>query len=175
MVYGELAVLGSERHMLNRVSFGVPCLPMLLGGLLLVMLGACGPHVEGHAVATHTPVDAAHIDASQVRVSAVAIPVGATELGIVQAHTVQGSIEDAAPEFAKQVALLGGDFGKINDVGTKFEMTTRTRTESYSCGTSTSPQTCTRTVTETVELATTRIIGMAYRMAATPKAPPSAQ
>jgi len=148
---------------------------MRLGGLLLVMLGACGPQVEGHAVATHTPVDAAHIDASQVRVSAVAIPVGATELGIVQAHTVQGSIEDAAPEFAKQVALLGGDFGKINDVGTKFEMTTRTRTESYSCGTSTSPRTCTRTVTETVELATTRIIGMAYRMAPTPKAPPSAQ
>jgi hypothetical protein len=142
----------------------------------LVLLAACGPYVEGHAVATHTPVDAKHIDAGQVRISAVSVPEGATELGIVQAHTVQGSIEDAVPEFRKQVAELGGDFGKINNVSTKFEMQTRTRTESYNCGTSDKPQTCSRTVTENVELATTRIIGTAYRLGApTPKAPPSAQ
>jgi len=146
-----------------------------LGGLL-VTLAACGPHVEGHSVATHTAIDAKHIDASQVRISAVSVPEGATELGIVQAHTVQGSIEDAIPEFCKQVAELGGDFGKINDVGTQFEMQTRTRTENYNCGSADKPQTCSRTVTETVELATTRIFGMAYRMGVpTPKAPLSAQ
>ncbi len=103
-------------------------------------------------------------------------PEGASELGIVQAHTVQGSIEDALPEFREQVAQLGGDFGKIDDVGTKFEIQTRTRTESYNCGTSDKPNTCTRTVTENVELATTRIMGKAYRLgAATAKAPLDAQ
>ena len=134
------------------------------GGALLVTLGACGPHVEGHAVATRSAADAKHVDASQVRVSAVGVPEGAAEVGIVQAHTIQGSIEDAMPEFREQVAQLGGDFGKINDIATSFEMQTRTRTESYNCGTSDKPRSCTRTVTERVELATTRIIGKAYRL-----------
>ncbi|HKO53990.1 MAG TPA: hypothetical protein VJV79_40055 [Polyangiaceae bacterium] len=155
--------------MLNRANpgFHFPATHLgRLAGLLLSMLAACGPHVEGHAVATHTAADAKHIDASQVRVSAVSVPEGASELGIVQAHTVQGSIEDAMPEFRAQVAQLGGDFGKINEVGTTFEMQTRTRSESYNCGTSDKPRTCSRTVTERVELATTRIIGKAYRLAA---------
>lgn len=158
--------MGAEGQMLNRVKpgfcFSLARLVRFRG--LLVTLGACGPHVEGHAVATHTAADAKHIDASVVRVSAVAVPEGASELGIVQAHTVQGSIEDAMPEFRKQVAQLGGDFGKINDVATTFEMQMRTRTESYNCGTSDKPRTCTRTVTERVELATTRIIGKAFRL-----------
>ncbi len=135
-------------------------------GLLLVALGACGPYVEGHAVATHTAGDVRHVDASQVRVSALAVPEGATELGIVQAHVIQGSIEDAMPEFREQVAELGGDFGKVSDVTTKFEMQTRTRTETYNCGTSDKPRSCTRTVTEVVEVSTTRILGKAYRLGA---------
>jgi hypothetical protein len=140
------------------------------------MLAACGPHVEGHAVATHSAADAKHIDASLVRISALSVPEGASELGIVQAHTVDGSIEDAVPAFREQVAQLGGDFGKINEVGTKFELETRTRTESYNCGTSDKPRTCSRNVTETVELATTRLVGKAYRLAVpTAQAPLSVQ
>lgn len=157
--------------MSNRayLGFRVPVTwPLLMGGLLSVTLAACGPHVEGHSVATHTAIDGKHIDERQVSLSAVSVPEGASELGIVQAHTVQGSIEDAVPEFRKQVAELGGDFGKIDDVATKFETETRTRTESYSCGTVNSPRSCSRTVTETVELATTRIIGKAYRLGASP-------
>ncbi len=137
-----------------------------IGCLLLIGLGACGPHVEGHGVATRSAADGKHIDASQVRVSVLAVPAGASELGIVQAHTIQGSIEDAMPEFREQVAQLGGDFGKVNDVSTGFEMQMRTSTESYSCGTSDKPRTCTRTVTRQVEVATTRIIGKAYRLGA---------
>ena len=150
-----------------------------VGYLLLIGLGACGPHVEGHAVATHTAADVRHVDASAVRVSALRVPDGAAELGIVQAHTVGGSIEDAMPEFREQVATLGGDFGKVNDVSTSYEMTTRTRTETYNCGTSDKPRSCTRTVTEQVELVTTRVLGKAYRLGAptpklTPETPPPA-
>lgn len=159
--------LSVERHLLNRANLGFR-LPLTgfarFGAILLVTLAACGPSVEGHSVATHTAIDAKHIDASQVRLSAVSVPEGASELGIVQAHTVQGSIEDAVPEFRNQVAQLGGDFGKIDNVATKFETYTQTRTESYSCGTVNSPRTCTRTVTETREAETTRIIGKAYRL-----------
>lgn len=151
-----------------RVSLGIA------GCLLLVGLGACGPHVEGHAVATRTAADGRYIDASAVRVSVLQVPAGAGELGIVQAHTVGGSIEDAMPEFREQVASLGGDFGKVNEVSTSFEMTMRTRTESYNCGTSDKPRNCTRTVMEQVELATTRILGKAYRLGMVkPKAEPA--
>jgi hypothetical protein len=123
-------------------------------------------------VATHSAADAKVVDASAVRVSVVTIPEGAAELGIVQAHVIQGSIEDAIPEFRQQVARLGGDFGKIDDVTTSFEMQSQTSTESYNCGTSDKPRTCTRTVTRQVELATTRIIGKAYRLGAAPDKPP---
>ncbi len=152
-----------------------------IGALLLAGLVACGPHVEGHAVATHSPADHRHVDASAVRISALVVPPGAEELGIVQAHTVGGTIEDAMPEFRAQVAGLGGDFGKVNDITTKFEIQTRTRNETYNCGTSDKPRSCTRTVTENAEVATTRILGKAYRLNATPEreadpdeAPPSA-
>jgi hypothetical protein len=144
--------------MINRAQF------RWFVGLLVVGLAACGPHVEGHAVATHSAADARHIDASAVRVSALAIPEGAAELGIVQAHVDQGSIEDAMPEFRKQVAQLGGDFGKVTDLETRFELQTRSRTETYNCGSSDKPRNCTRLVTETVEVATTRILGKAYRL-----------
>ena len=137
-----------------------------LAALAMAVLSACGPHVEGHAVATHSPADARLVDASAVRISALAVPEGASELGIVQAHVIQGSIENAMPEFREQVARLGGDFGKVNDVSTNFELQTRTQHESYNCGTSDKPRTCTRTVTRTVEVATTRIIGKAYRVSA---------
>jgi hypothetical protein len=96
----QLLALGVERHLLNRakLGFGLPLAGFVrFGGILMVTLAACGPRVEGHSVATHTAIDAKHIDASQVRLSAVSVPEGASELGIVQAHTVQGSIEDAPP------------------------------------------------------------------------------
>lgn len=142
-------------------------------GLLLVVLGACEPYVEGHAVATRNAGDFRHVDQSAVRVSALTVPEGASELGIVQAHTIQGSIEDAMPEFRTQVARLGGDFGKVTDVTTHFELKTQTRTETYNCGTSDKPSTCTRMVTEQVEVATTRILGKAYRLGAPAPAKPA--
>lgn len=143
-----------------------------IGALLLAGIVACGPHVEGHAVATHSPADQRHVDASAVRISALVVPSGAEELGIVQAHTAGGTIEDAMPEFRAQVAGLGGDFGKVNDITTKFEIQTRTRNETYNCGTSDKPRSCTRTVTENAEIATTRILGKAYRLGATPAPQP---
>lgn len=132
-------------------------------GLLLVVFGACEPYVEGHAVATHTAADAPHVDATAVQLSALTVPEGAAELGIVQAHVIQGSIEDAIPEFRAQVARLGGDFGNITDVSTQFELKTQTSTETYNCGSSDKPSSCTRTVTRQVEVATTRVLGKAYR------------
>jgi hypothetical protein len=143
-----------------------------LGSVVLVTVCGCGPYVEGSAVVTaHSAGDAKFVDASAVRISALTVPPGASELGIVQAHVVQGSIEDAMPEFRAQVARLGGDFGKVTDVSTTFEMQQRTRTESYNCGSSDKPSTCTRSVTESVEVSTTRILGKAYRLGAPPVQP----
>jgi hypothetical protein len=145
-----------------------------LGGLVIATLCGCGPRVSGSAIPTRTADDVQVVDASSVRVSVLTVPEGAGELGIVQARTTQGNIEDAMPEFRAQVARLGGDFGKINNVSTKFETETRTRNESYNCGTADKPQTCTRTVTEDVEISTTAIIGKAYRLGAAPPAAPPA-
>jgi hypothetical protein len=113
-----------------------------------------------------------------VRISVLSVPSGAAELGIVQAHTVGGSIEDAMPAFREQVADLGGDFGKVNDIKTTFEMRMVTSTESYNCGSADKPSTCTRTVTRQVELVTTRLLGKAYRLGAVkvaerPQQPPT--
>lgn len=145
-----------------------------LGSLVVAAICGCGPHVEGSAVATHTADDAHFVDASNVRVSALAIPQGAAEVGIVQARVTGGNIEDAMPEFRAQVARLGGNFGKLDEVRTKFEMQTRTSTETYSCGTADKPRSCTRSVTRTVEVSTTSLLGKAYRLGAPAAAPPPA-
>lgn len=81
------------------------------------------------------------------------------QVGIVEAHGSPNEFEGIFERFKREVANLGGDLGKIDEIKTKFEMVTETYTYSYSCGKST----CTGTSTRTVEKPTTGVVGRAYR------------
>lgn len=82
------------------------------------------------------------------------------EIGIVQVDSVE-SLERAIVEFQEHVAQLGGDTGVIDRYSTSYEMVSSTSTESYSCGSQQSPQTCTRSVTRQHEVATLHLVGRA--------------
>ncbi len=84
------------------------------------------------------------------------------QVGIVEASG-HGGLKELLTEFAGQTARVGGSLGKVDSLRTKFHNETHTRTESYSCGTTAAPQTCSRTVTETVEVVTTTAVGRAFR------------
>jgi hypothetical protein len=92
------------------------------------------------------------------------VPSNARELGVVQAHSDQTDITRLMPEFVSRVASLGGNFGKIDDITTTYEMRTVTTTQSYSCGSVNAPRSCMRTVTSTVEVPTTRVLGRAFEV-----------
>jgi hypothetical protein len=103
--------------------------------------------------------------ADQVQVSLLE-PEGGQPLGIVQAYRSQAaSVEELVPEFMRAVARAGGNYGKIDAMGVKFEETEETCTESYECGTTEHPATCTRTLTNTVETATLQVVGRAFHVA----------
>jgi hypothetical protein len=137
-----------------------------LAGLTLVLAAlsfGCS-RVGSSSVQTGPAQHAPH--AGPVRVMATIIPPGAQELGAVQAYGHGKGLADILPAFQKEVAKLGGNWGKVDSMVTKFTMQTRTRQESYQCGSANTPQTCTRMVTEQVEVATTTIMGRAYRVEA---------
>lgn len=97
----------------------------------------------------------------KVTIRASEVPPGAREVGVAQSYG-PATIDELIPKFAERVAQLGGNFGKIDDIKTKFEMSTQTSNESYSCGTPSAPRTCYRTVSRQVEVATTTIVGRAF-------------
>lgn len=136
--------------------------------LLCVLFEACAPVVHGSAVPTGGALGGprANVDESfgGVRLSALAIPVDAEELGVVQARSSGGTIEELVPELVRQVETLGGNFGKIDDTSTTFELQTVATTQSYNCGTAAAPQQCTTVVYNTIEVATTQVVGRAFRV-----------
>ncbi|MBI5501217.1 MAG: hypothetical protein HY907_13305 [Deltaproteobacteria bacterium] len=97
-----------------------------------------------------------------VGLSATNVPPGAVEVGIAQAVGIEANIGALVPQFAGQVAALGGNFGLVERVQTEFEMVTRTENYSYSCGTTQYPRTCYGTRTVTNEVATTQMVGRAF-------------
>ena len=60
------------------------------------------------------------VNAGPVRISALTIPAGAVQVGIVQARSARVRIDEIMPEFARQVAARGGNFGKIDDITTSY-------------------------------------------------------
>lgn len=98
-----------------------------------------------------------------VTVQAVGIPEGAEELGIVQADGT-AELPQLVQKFADEVARLGGNYGKIDALKTRFEMATRQVSESYNCGTYKQPKTCYRTKLVTEEVGTTTVQGRAFRL-----------
>ena len=107
-------------------------------------------------------------NAGPVTIRASDVPPGAVQVGVAQAFG-QATIDQLVPEFADRVAKLGGNFGKIDDIRTKFEMQSKSESYQYSCGTPQAPRQCTGTRTRTVEVATTTIIGRAFRVENLPR------
>jgi hypothetical protein len=126
-----------------------------------VLLGASGcvvvrsSVIPGAGAASGGPVDEAVAQA--VRVRATDVPSGARELGLVEANGLGAAeLEDVVAEFRRRVVGLGGDFGKVDSMKTKFEL--QTQTYQYQCGKST----CTGV--RTVEVATHSVLGRAFKL-----------
>ncbi len=132
----------------------------LLGAFHLALATGCS-NVHGSAVAT----SAAPAYSGAVRLSALDDPGGATQVGIVQASGT-GKLEDLAEEFVAQVRKVGGNFGKVDAVRSRFEMVTQNQTYTYSCGSSSAPATCTGMRTVTSEVMTTQVLGRAFKLEA---------
>ncbi len=102
-------------------------------------------------------------NAGGVIVRASDIPPGAVQVGVAQAYGSE-TIERLVPAFAERVRKLGGNFGKIDDISTKFEVRTWTETYTYGCGTAQAPRQCTGTRPKSAEVATTTVVGRAFRL-----------
>lgn len=104
------------------------------------------------------------VSAEQVVVSATAGPQGAQQVAIVETH---GNCDEGMPAllagFRGEVARDGGNFGKVDAMRTRFEIVQTTRTQTYDCGTSQVRRTCSRLVTDYVEVGTTTVMGRAFR------------
>lgn len=139
------------------------CSPLLLA----LALGGCSS-VSSSSIST-VPGAQQLVSAEQVVVSATYVPEAAEQVAIVETN---GHSNEGAPAliagFRAEVARVGGTFGKIDTMRTRFEMVQTTRTESYSCGTTQAPRTCTRTVTQDVEVGTTTVLGRAFRTGVAP-------
>jgi hypothetical protein len=129
---------------------------------LATAVAACQPPVISSAVPTSP--GQAPISLRPVMLSSLTVPPNARELGVVQAHSDQADISRLMPEFVSRVAGLGGNFGKIDDITTSYEMRSVTSTQSYSCGTASAPRSCSRVVTSVVEVPTTRVLGRAFEV-----------
>ncbi|MCC6898634.1 MAG: hypothetical protein IT377_06645 [Polyangiaceae bacterium] len=102
-----------------------------------------------------------------VVVRAADIPPSATQVGVAQAFGT-GDIEALIPAFAKRVGKLGGNFGKVDDITTKFEIRSWSESYTYSCGTPQAPRQCTGTRTKSGEVATTTVVGRAFKVGGQP-------
>lgn len=128
----------------------------------LALSAACSS-VRSTSVATGASSEAVH--PSQVAIAATFVPPEATQVAVVETHgNVAEGLAVIMEGFRAEVGARGGNFGKVDSMRTRFEMQTVTRTESYSCGTSTAPRTCSRTVNQVVEVGTMTVVGRAFRL-----------
>lgn len=137
-----------------------------LGWCVTACVFALQPEVHSSVVPSG-PASAgkAGIPTSAVRISATQVPDGAAKVGVVEAHVVMpASIMDLIPVFAARVAGVGGDFGKIDQITTKFEMIRTIQSQSYDCGSPSHPMTCTRLYPVVIEVGTTSVLGRAFSL-----------
>jgi hypothetical protein len=128
---------------------------MVVAGIAYALLG-CEPRVESSAVVL-SPVSGRH--AGPIILRATDVPPGAKQVASVEANGTGATLSKIMNEFTQKVASVGGDFGKIDSIRTKFDMITTTQTYTYTCGSAT----CTGTNTSTHEVATTTVVGRAFR------------
>lgn len=109
------------------------------------------------------------VDPSQVAIAATFVPDGATQVAVVETHgNVTEGLAVIMEGFRAEVGARGGNFGKVDSMRTRFEMQQVSRTESYSCGTTSAPRTCTRQVTQHVEVGIMTVVGRAFRYGVSP-------
>jgi hypothetical protein len=126
--------------------------------VMLVALGGlvgC-TQVQGSAVPTNASF--AQPTAGQVRLVTLDVPPSAVQVGLIQAKGT-GTLERLAVEYAAQARRVGGNLAKVDRVTTKFEIVPQAQSYSYQCGTGT----CSGTHVVMVEVATTQLVGRAYR------------
>ena len=87
-------------------------------------------------------------------------------LGVVQVYGKDSQpIGELMEELIRSAAALGADFVKVDRVATRFDPVAVDETVSYECGTEKEPRTCTQTQTTRHEVATTQVLGRAFRTA----------
>ena len=116
-----------------------------------------------HSVAMPTTAMRHRPFRGRVTVSLTRDPPGGVELGRFEA-TTYSTVDELIPEVVERVAGLGGDFARVDEIGTRFEWVTRPVTSSYNCGSFRFPMTCTRTSMVNEEVATLRAVGRAFRV-----------
>lgn len=99
----------------------------------------------------------------QVRVVSLDDPPG-VEVGIIQTTANVGEpFAEVLNAFAAEAGRVGGDTAKVDRIHVTYEMVTTMQTQTYPCGTSQAPQTCTRSVPVTNEVGTINVMGRAFR------------
>jgi hypothetical protein len=134
--------------------------------LLTVQIAAACATVNSSAVSTG-PMQAGPWS-GQVTISALQPPDPGTELGIVQTSGAGATVEKLLSKFVDKVRELGGNYGYIDTISSKYELIHSTQTYTYSCGTTQAPRTCTGVRQVTNEVRTTQIVGRAFLVEAKP-------
>ena len=100
-----------------------------------------------------------------VRVSRTREPPG-IPLGVIQVYgKALEPIDELMAKLTRSAAELGGDFVKVDRVSTRYDTVDEDQTVSYECGTDKEPMTCSRTETTRREVATTQVLGRAFKTA----------
>jgi hypothetical protein len=147
------------------------CRYFAAAGTLLVA-GCIATTTASSGVSTSVPQPSS---TAPVTLSATRDPERGQQVGLAEAHgrLPPATLETVAMEFASRVAQLGGDYGRIDAFGTRFETVTESYT--YDCGTTMTvgtsadgvpittyiPQSCTGYYD--VEVGTLTLTGRAFR------------
>jgi hypothetical protein len=100
-----------------------------------------------------------------VTVAAATLPPSFEVVGAVEVESIE-SLDDALSAFVERVREVGGNHAQIDRYWTTFETRMVTTTESYPCGDSKSPRTCSRTVLRQRLVIASHYTGRAMRTAA---------
>lgn len=133
--------------------------PILVLSVAAISLGCGRVDSSGLRTGAQLPPWRGH-----VVIRATDIPPRAQEVGRVEANGTGVELPVVMEEFARRVADIGGNFGKIDQMSVRFETITTSRVQTYPCGNTQ----CTRTVPATEEVGTTLIQGRAFRFGGTP-------
>ena len=131
---------------------------LLSAGARLITLGCLVGCYQVQGSAVPTSAFYAPPSAGQARLVNLDVPPSAVQVGLIQAKGT-GTLEMLAAEYVAQARRVGGNLAKVDHVSTKFELVPQAQSYSYQCGTGM----CSGTHVFMVEVATTQLVGRAYR------------